>query len=1332
MGSVNWEAFAQLPGAATYNFEMLCRHLMHRHYGGYGDFKATANQAGIEFHLKLDKDCALGEAARWFGWQCRWYELPPGRAIGSTRRKKIEKAIQDTVQDLPGLTDWVLWTRNPLTKGDQEWFYALKPIAGNMRLTLWTSANVEEHLAGPGQLYRETYFGELVLTPETLRQLHDRSVSSVRFRWVPDAHQPVNAERSIQRMLGDLGARQQLDAAASALEIAGVEVTAGLSTGVPAALRDETGELVATLATGRAQCLAIAADLERADWQALRSRYATTPRVSTQHRVLLRKLRNARSPVALPATNAVDDLNNAHDLVAAIEDHLDVRLVAVVADAGNGKTHLAAQLTADGSDRPAGIFLHGRQLGARDTLDDLAQTLSINGRPVLTMEALLAALDAAGERAERRLPLVIDGLNEAEDPRSWKPLLDAVEPLLTRYPHVLLIVTLRKRFVAECLPAGARQLVIDGFGIDRQAALDRYFTYYRIDATDADLQEWILDDPLTLRLFCEVTNPDRRKMVGPEAMPGSLTAVFDRYLEQTAERISQLAPTHRRIYPPEVRTALEKIGDLLWDRRAHGIEFERLRQLIDHDPHWDTSMVGLLEQEGILLRTPIRSRPGRFGMIISFDALAGHIIADALIATRHRQAVEQWLEDPSTIDALTTGHAQAHPLAEDIVAALAGLLPRRRQQQLWTLVPQALRNRGLLLATALEARYLDAATVDAMGNLLRDPSVDESQLFPRLQLLRGALSHPLNAAFLHDTLSAMELAERDLVWTEWARPRWQDLARDLRDLQQRWATPDATDPRDQLRARWVMWLLTSTVRTVREQAIRTLYWFGRRDPDKLFELALEALELNDPYIGQGTVAAAYGVVLAHQRNAGALTAFPLLLAGLRDALLGPAATRPTDDWLIRLYVRGILYFAHQFRTDALPEDIPAPEEAVFGDPVAAEPLPADDPRSDEVGEALHLDFQNYTIGGLLEDRANYDRDHPRYLQLLADIRGAIWMLGWRENTFGPIDQKIENLAYTPRSTGNGNVERYGKKYSWIGFYAIAGRLESSGERSPDQERISDLPVDPSFPDRLPPLPVTVSDWARTTPPRVEDWVVSGAVDLASELIEVPRLGEHDGPWIAVGGHLETSTQAPGRRVWGMLFALLANETDAETITRAVAETGYPGRHWFPEPPQDYYTFAGEIPWHPEFARNAHEVWPGNPYGRLMNLDGTEVEVEVLAHRVTWEGYEPSDTGIGTVLVPSKSLSKAMGLCAGPQVFHQFDQSGLPASLSYGPPPRMTGHLLYLRRDVIQQYAQGRHLVLLWWGERLPRPFPSQRPSWLAETWESNKQVWREVRNVDLS
>src|SRR5437868_4907683 len=117
--------FAGLPGAAETNFEMLCRALMRRHYGRFGDFNALANQPGVEFHLRLHTACPLGEAGRWYGWQCRWYSLASGRAIGATRRRKIEEAIATTEAELPGLTDWVLWTRHPLTKGDQDWFHGL-------------------------------------------------------------------------------------------------------------------------------------------------------------------------------------------------------------------------------------------------------------------------------------------------------------------------------------------------------------------------------------------------------------------------------------------------------------------------------------------------------------------------------------------------------------------------------------------------------------------------------------------------------------------------------------------------------------------------------------------------------------------------------------------------------------------------------------------------------------------------------------------------------------------------------------------------------------------------------------------------------------------------------------------------------------------------------------------------------------------------------------------------------------------------------------------------------------------------------------------------------
>lgn len=105
MPELNWQIFEQLAGAPSSNFEKLCRALIRRHYGAYGDFAGLANQPGVEFHLKLHAACSLGKPPRWYGWQCRWFDLPGGRALGNARRRKIEKAIRTSEKYLPGLTD---------------------------------------------------------------------------------------------------------------------------------------------------------------------------------------------------------------------------------------------------------------------------------------------------------------------------------------------------------------------------------------------------------------------------------------------------------------------------------------------------------------------------------------------------------------------------------------------------------------------------------------------------------------------------------------------------------------------------------------------------------------------------------------------------------------------------------------------------------------------------------------------------------------------------------------------------------------------------------------------------------------------------------------------------------------------------------------------------------------------------------------------------------------------------------------------------------------------------------------------------------------------------
>jgi hypothetical protein len=96
----------------------------------------------------------------------------------------------------------------------------------------------------------------------------------------------------------------------------------------------------------------------------------------------------------------------------------------------------------------------------------------------------------------------------------------------------------------EALPQDSLEFTIPDFGRDALDAIRRYFDHYRINTTDFEFPIELLSHPLTLFLFCEVSNPKREQVVGIEKTPGSLIALFERYLEQvrSASSNSLLAP----------------------------------------------------------------------------------------------------------------------------------------------------------------------------------------------------------------------------------------------------------------------------------------------------------------------------------------------------------------------------------------------------------------------------------------------------------------------------------------------------------------------------------------------------------------------------------------------------------------------------------------------------------------------------------------------------------------------------------------------------------------------------------------------------------------------
>ena len=92
---VSWTVFENLPGAADATFEMLCRALVRRHYGRFGDFAARANQPGVEFHLKLHSGIAPSEH-RGFGTvgNAAGTISPAGNPLGRLAERRSRRRSQ--------------------------------------------------------------------------------------------------------------------------------------------------------------------------------------------------------------------------------------------------------------------------------------------------------------------------------------------------------------------------------------------------------------------------------------------------------------------------------------------------------------------------------------------------------------------------------------------------------------------------------------------------------------------------------------------------------------------------------------------------------------------------------------------------------------------------------------------------------------------------------------------------------------------------------------------------------------------------------------------------------------------------------------------------------------------------------------------------------------------------------------------------------------------------------------------------------------------------------------------------------------------------------------
>jgi hypothetical protein len=223
------------------------------------------------------------------------------------------------------------------------------------------------------------------------------------------------------------------------------------------------------------------------------------------------------------------------------------------------------------------------------------------------------------------------------------------------------------------------------------------------------------------------------------------------------------------------------------------------------------------------------------------------------------------------------------------------------------------------------------------------------------------------------------------------------------------------------------------------------------------------------------------------------------------------------------------------------------------------------PRRGECDQTFGMDFENYIVGPLYEGRGNYQMDHPGFVAGLAEVRGRIRELGWREALVSEIDGQIRDEQWRRHETPD-RIERYGKKYGWIAYYELAGRLDDRGELrdqpwGPDRGVWPD--IDPSFPETPTALKVPIPPWASGAPDEDESWVREGEIDIPDELLAPDAVDGEEGPWLLVEGFLKHRDRARGRRVFGFFRGFLVEAANADQLRTQLSERPYLGNDFVP-------------------------------------------------------------------------------------------------------------------------------------------------------------------------
>jgi hypothetical protein len=964
-----------------------------------------------------------------------------------------------------------------------------------------------------------------------------------------------------------------------------------------------------------------------------------------------------------------------------------------------------------------------------------------------------------GEQRNCRALLIVDAINEG-DRISWKRALPALCRRLNQYPNVGLVLSCREPFNNQIFGLRAAQQFVtvyhQGFAEREFDAQLSFFDYYNIPAPHFPLITEEFARPLFLKLLCEsiqhLSQPNKHRQLRHFASGQSgMTFLLERFVDRVGAAIEDDFGFTRGLCwrilkgdSPHPGAAAAGIAPSMATQPTDALTHDECLRAIEaflDGPHLRRTARRLLQRmlsDGLLSEDARWTTTGSIPVVrFPYQRFGDHIIARHLLLQHLDTASETSIRRSfysnrplgRIFNVVPSGTAYEMPgLASALMVEFPERVRRRLPADERELVYYLPRRRQLVhpltdaFLESLPWRSSDSFTQQTghVVNVLLT-GLDEYRRNDVVEVLVGLATregHVYSAERLMQWLERMSMVERDLVWSEYIRHAGETaIVFRLLAWVERNAPARISEPAATAAARLLSLFLTSTVRPLRDRATRSMFLIGLRHPAVLFATTLEVLRFNDPYVPERALAACYGVAMAHWADPAGdrlRQALPEFARTLVRSMFVPPAPQGTRHALARGYALGTIAIAQKLARGA----VATRYVRFLRTPFAQLPAPfrvgglLTNAERAAVERAVQMDFGNYTLGTLVPGRQNYDDHNPDYRLVRDQVFGRIYELGYREELFGPIDRMIANYGGFERTQDGNRTDRYGKKYSWIAYFEMAGFRIDQGiltrEWGDPSRAYADL--DPSFPEPaamwITGLP-SVFDGAPVDPIA---WLRNGPTPQYRQLLSRTSVDGIRGPWVLLEGFVEQDVDV--RRVFTFARGMLVRPEDIDALQEAFSNIPYPGNDAIPRVSEDHYTYAGEIPWSPQFATTLRRR-SGRAKRRLERTFGRwargrdrgGVFVEVPAHEYSWgHSYSALNQNTGA-RVPTPSLCEALGLVNHGRTLNLYDAHGRRATLYRTLKQRgnMQGHgsLLYIRAGLLRRYLRltGQRLVWMVWGER---------------------------------